>query len=139
MSRPDLGIAPWDRDVDAADLVDLETLANRIDVAKPLQRRTQVGRLQAEHLDVDVFGRDAQQPVTYPSADEQRSSAALTHGLSDLRSFELIEASSSAGSAARRGRWRSMLDVTATAVSPDDLVCEARHNGAENGQAPAIF
>jgi hypothetical protein len=32
-----------------------------------------------------------------------------------------------------------MPDVTATAVSPDDLVCEARRNGAENVQPPRFF
>ena len=78
-----LGIAPRQRDVDVADLVDLKALADGFDAAEGLEQRAQPLAGDAEDLEVDVALlrlRQPEQPVAHPAADNQRAAASLTHG-----------------------------------------------------------
>ncbi len=79
VSRSALRFAARQCDVDAADLVDRERLADDLDAAQLPEQRPQLGFRNAEDLDVEVLGRQAEQPVADEASDEQRASAALLH------------------------------------------------------------
>ena len=84
MAASGLRIAPRQRDVDVADLVDLKALADRFDAAERLEQRAQAIAGEAEDLEVDVarLGQ-AEQPVAHPAADNQRAAAGVTDGGGD--------------------------------------------------------
>ena len=70
-----LRLAPRQRDVDVADLVDREALANRIHPAEAFQHGAQPVRRQPEDLEIQILRRLPQQVVADPAADHQRPAA----------------------------------------------------------------
>ena len=81
MAPADLRLAAGQRDIDLADLVHREALADRLDPAEALQQCPQRRRPDAEDLDVDVLRRQAEQPISHPSADDERAAASLADSL----------------------------------------------------------
>ena len=79
-----LRIAPRQRHVDVADLVDLKAFADRFDAAERLEQRAQTIAGEAEDLEVDVarLGQ-AEQPIADPAADDQRAAAGVADGGGD--------------------------------------------------------
>ena len=82
VTRADLRVAPRqghvDRSLDAFDpgeLVHAEGLTHGVDPAVRTQQRLQSGRRQAEHLDVEVLGLEAEQEVAHGPADDVRGPA----------------------------------------------------------------
>ena len=86
MAASGLRVAPRQRHVDVADLVDLEALADRFDAAEPFEKRAQSISSQPENLEIDVrlLGfRQAEQPIAHPAADDQRATAGVGDGGGD--------------------------------------------------------
>ena len=79
-----LRLAPRQRDVDVADLEDLKAFADRLDAADRFEQRPQAIGGQAEHLEVDVLRRLAEQPIAHPAADDERAPAGVADGARDL-------------------------------------------------------
>ena len=75
MAAAGLRVAARQRHVDAADLVDREALADRVDRTEPRQQVAQRIGGDAEHLQVDVLRRPAEQPIADPAADDQGAAA----------------------------------------------------------------
>ena len=83
VAAADLRLAAGQRDVDVARLVDREALADGLDRAEPLEQGAKRRGRHAEHLEVDVLGRVAEQAVAHPPADDQRAPAFLADGARD--------------------------------------------------------
>ena len=70
-----LRLAAGQRDVDRADLVDGEALADGLNAAETRQQRDQRVRREAEDLEVQILRREPQQPIADEAADDQRVTA----------------------------------------------------------------
>jgi hypothetical protein len=79
VAASDLGLASRQRHVEALHLEHGEALAHRVDGAEAGQQRLDVVWRQAEHLEVEVLGGLAQQPVADEAADDERPAAARVH------------------------------------------------------------
>ena len=80
MSSACFRVSPRQRDIDTASLVDLKALADCFDRAHRLEEATKPARVNPKYLDVDVFGRALEQPIPYPAADDERTSACIANG-----------------------------------------------------------
>ena len=79
-------VAPRQRHVDVAELVDLKARADRLDTAERFEQRAQVIGGDAEHFDVDVRATStSEQPIADPAADNQRASARLANRFRNRR------------------------------------------------------
>ncbi len=79
MSAAGLRLAPGQRHVDGADLVDRKALAHRLDPPEPREQRRQVRRRDAEDLEVEVLGVEPEQPVAHEPAHDPGPAAGLGH------------------------------------------------------------
>ena len=70
-----LRLAPRQRDVDVARLVDLEALADGFHATERLEHRAKALGGEAEDFDVDVLRIAADQAVAHPAADDQGAAA----------------------------------------------------------------
>jgi hypothetical protein len=81
---PVFGLAARQTDVDYADLVDGEALADRLNRAERRQESGEIARGNAKHLHVEVFRfmtrAASKQAVTDPSSDDHRPSTTLPSG-----------------------------------------------------------
>ena len=76
---PDLRLAAGERHVHAADLVDREALADRVDAAERLEQRAQGAGGHAVDLEVEVLRRASEERVAHPAAHDQGASALVAH------------------------------------------------------------
>src|SRR5262249_52896677 len=85
MAAAGFRFASRQRDVDVADLVNLEAFADRFDAAEPFKELSQPVCRQAEDFEVDVFRLlAAHQSIADPTAHDERPSSCGTNGRRDL-------------------------------------------------------
>ncbi len=84
MPRSAFRFAAGKADVDGSDLVNGETLADRLDFAERLEHSRQISGGNAEDLHVDLSSVDAQKAIADPAADDERAAAALAHRVRDF-------------------------------------------------------
>ena len=134
-----LRLAARQRDVDVADLVDGEALADGVDAAERLEQRAQpIGR-HAEHLEVESFDDPAEQRVAHPAADDERAAA----GVADRRAR-----APRARSGSRRGHRSTSAAVGCTprrtsarlrsACAGATTLSTASHHAFGNGYTSAV-
>jgi hypothetical protein len=90
MTAAPLRLSPWKRDIDLTraprgrhDLVNGKTLTNGFDTTDRCEQRGQLFLGDSEYLDVDVLRWASTQPVSHPSADDQRAAASRRGSLCD--------------------------------------------------------
>ncbi len=80
MPAADLRLATGEGHVHARHLVDRERLAHRVDAADGLEQAAQAVGRHAVHLEIDVGGGQAEEPIPHPSAGDERAAAGVAHG-----------------------------------------------------------
>src|SRR5262245_41025978 len=90
MTAASLRVSARKRDVDLTsdpagrhDLVDGKTLTDRFNTSDGCEQRGQLLLVDFKYLDVDVLRRAPTQPISHPSADDQRAAAGRGGGLCD--------------------------------------------------------
>ena len=78
-----LGLAPGQRHVDVADLVDGEALADGLDRTHAGEQRAERGGRQAVDLEIDVLRLPPEQAIADPATDDKRPAALAAHGGGD--------------------------------------------------------
>ena len=78
MTSAGLRLAPRQRDVDLAELVHLEALADVLDAAEAFEQLPETRSVEPVHLEVDVLRLAPHQPIAHPAADNQRPPAGRT-------------------------------------------------------------
>ena len=66
-----------------AQLEDGERLADLVDAPLLLEQRSQAARLDAEHLEVEIDDRQAQQGIADRTADQESAAARIAHAAID--------------------------------------------------------
>ncbi len=84
MSPAGFRLASRQGDVDRADLVDREGLADSVDAADARQQRQQLRFGNAEDFEVEILRGFAEQPIADEAADRQGAAAAIAHTRGDL-------------------------------------------------------
>ena len=129
VAAADLRLAPRQRHVDAADLVDGEALADGVDAAEALeqaaQRRRPRGRTPRGRC---PSSREPEQPVAHPAADDERAAARLADRPRDR---------SSAGAGQRLDRAGSLLEMIHQ-QGRSNLPAEARVSREHGYLAPRV-
>ncbi len=87
MPAAGLGLAAGQGHVDRAELVDGEGLPHGLDAAERGQQPLQVVLRNAEHLEVEILRRAAQQAIADEAANGQRASAMRAHGFGNPPRF----------------------------------------------------
>src|SRR4029450_2515109 len=87
MAAAGLRIAPRQRDVDRAELVDLKALADRLHPAKTFEQLAQSSGRDVKDLEIDVgvgFAGAVHDPTAAPAADDHPPAAGAGDGARDV-------------------------------------------------------
>ena len=79
MSAARLRLAPGQRDVDGADLVHGKALAHRFDPPEAREQSRQIRGGDAEDLQIEILGVEAEQPVAHEPAHDPGAATGLGH------------------------------------------------------------
>src|SRR5262245_20301839 len=77
MSAARFRLAPWERHVDVAELVDLEALSHCFHATNRLEESAQTIRGYAEDFEVEILIVAAEQAVANPPSNDQRPASGI--------------------------------------------------------------